>query len=59
MIRVDSIRGTTGFLLAKVCKAHRGSVGELLSEMGLHLGQEMVLIDLWEQGGLSCGKLAA
>ena len=30
---------TTGYLLARVCKAHRGSVGDALAEVGLHVGQ--------------------
>lgn len=48
----------TGFTLAKVCKAHRSSVGELLSEIGLHAGQEMVLVELWEEDGRRAGELA-
>ena len=58
MIRSHPVKGTTGYALAKVCKAHRGNVGELLSEVGLHPGQEMVLIELWESDGLRGGELA-
>ncbi len=58
MIRVNPIRESTGYALAKVCRAHRGDVGELLAEVGLHVGQEMVLIELWEQDGLRGGELA-
>lgn len=58
MIQTDSVQDETGFLLAKVCKAHRGNVGELLSEVGLHVGQEMVLIELWRRDGLRGGELA-
>lgn len=49
---------TTGYLLARVCKAHRGSVGDALAEVGLHVGQEMVLSHLWEQDGLTPSELA-
>ncbi|MGB3683052.1 MAG: MarR family winged helix-turn-helix transcriptional regulator [Rubrobacteraceae bacterium] len=60
--RRHPIRETTGYTLAKVCRAHRGNVGELLAEVGLHVGQEMVLIELWEsdglRGGLRGGELA-
>jgi len=59
VIRTSSIRDTTGFALAKVCKAHRGNVAGLLAEVGLHVGQEMVLVELWEQDGLRGGELAA
>ena len=58
MIRARPIRDGAGFTLAKVCRAHRGNVGELLSEVGLHVGQEMVLIELWENDGLRGGELA-
>jgi DNA-binding MarR family transcriptional regulator len=58
MIRARSIKETTSYTLAKVCRAHRGSVGDLLAEIGLHVGQEMVLIELWEQDGLRGGELA-
>ena len=49
---------TTGYLLARVCKAHRGAVGAALSEIGLHVGQEMVLSHLWGQDGLTPSELA-
>jgi MarR family transcriptional regulator, organic hydroperoxide resistance regulator len=58
MIRAPLIKETTGFTLAKVGRAHRGSVGELLAEVGLHVGQEMVLIELWGEDGLRGGELA-
>jgi MarR family transcriptional regulator, organic hydroperoxide resistance regulator len=49
---------TTGYLLARVCKAHRGSVGDALAEVGLHVGQEMVLLHLWQRDGLTPSELA-
>ena len=58
MIRTHPVKETTGYTLAKVCRAHRGSVGGLLAEVGLHVGQEMVLIELWEREGLRGGELA-
>jgi DNA-binding MarR family transcriptional regulator len=58
VIRVHPVKESTGYALAKVCKAHRGNVGELLAELGLHVGQEMVLIELFEQDGLRGGELA-
>ena len=59
VVRHHSIKENTGYMLAKVCRAHRGNVGELLAEVGLHVGQEMVLIELWEKDGLRGGELAA
>ncbi len=58
MIRAHPVKATTGYALAKVGRAHRGNVGGLLAEVGLHVGQEMVLIELWEQDGLRGGELA-
>lgn len=58
MIRSRSVKETTGFTLAKVCRAHRGNVGELLADVGLHVGQEMVLFELWREDGLRGGELA-
>ena len=52
-----AIEETTGYLLAKVCRTHRGSVGALLSGVGLHVGQEMVLLELWKQDGLKGSEL--
>ncbi len=49
---------TTGYLLARACKAHRGSIGNTLGEIGLHVGQEMVLSQLWVQDGLTPSELA-
>src|SRR3712207_5478058 len=58
MAEAHPVKETTGYTLAKVCRVHRGNVGELLAEVGLHVGQEMVLIELWEQDGLRGGELA-
>ena len=49
---------TSGYLLARACKAHRGRVGASLAELGLHVGQEMVLSHLWRQDGLTPSELA-
>jgi MarR family transcriptional regulator, organic hydroperoxide resistance regulator len=55
---VHPIKNNTSFTLAKVCKAHRSHVGALLAEHGLHAGQEMVLVELWQEDGLRGGELA-
>jgi MarR family transcriptional regulator, organic hydroperoxide resistance regulator len=58
VIEARPVKESTGYALAKVCRAHRGHVGELLAELGLHVGQEMVLIELFEKDGLRGGELA-
>lgn len=55
---VHPVKETTAFALAKVCRAHRGRVGGMLAEVGLHVGQDMVLIELWQSDGLRGGELA-
>lgn len=46
------IRSDTGHTLAEVYRAHRKCIGELLAEVRLHAGREVVLIELWEYDGL-------
>ena len=55
---VRGVKESASFTLAKVCKAHRANVGALLAEHGLHVGQEMVLVELWQDDGLRGGELA-
>ena len=55
---IHPVKDTTAFALAKVCRAHRGNVGGLLAEVGLHVGQDMVLVELWQNDGLRGGELA-
>jgi len=52
------MRQNASFALAKVCRAHRAYVGELLSAHGLHVGQDMVLVELWRDDGLRGGEIA-
>ena len=52
------IEETTGYLLAKVCRVHRTHIGGLLAGVGLHVGQEMVLLELWKEDGLKGSELA-
>lgn len=52
------VKASVGYRLARVCKAHRANVGAMLAEFGLHVGQEMVLIELWQSDGLRGGELA-
>ncbi len=53
-----SIKSTTGYMLAQACKHHRQRAEVLLNEIGLHVGQEMLLSGLWEKEGLTQTELA-
>jgi DNA-binding MarR family transcriptional regulator len=52
------IQESVGYLLTRVGRAHRAGVSAYLAEFGLHVGQEMVLMHLWEQDGRSQKDLA-
>ena len=57
--RNTPVEETAGFALAKACRAHRANVGAALAGVGLHVGQEMVLLELWKEDGLRGGELPA
>ena len=48
---------TISYLLAQVCKLHRQHADDLLTEIGLHVGQEMMLCALWEREGVTQTEL--
>lgn len=52
------ITESISYLLAQVCKAHRGKGQELLAKIELHLGQEMLLLRLWPGDGQTQSELA-
>jgi DNA-binding MarR family transcriptional regulator len=54
----QSMKETTAFLLARVCKSHRRRIHRRLEELGLYRGQQFVLFALWEREGLSHSELA-
>ena len=58
MTVTEPLPETLSYLLAHVCKLHRQRAEDLLSEIGLHVGQEMVLCALWQEEGLTQTELA-
>ncbi len=52
------LKDSVGYMLAHACKHHRQRAEELLSEIGLHTGQEMLLCGLWENEGITQTELA-
>ncbi len=50
--------GIVSFEIARTAKLHRGRAEELLGEIGLHVGQEMLLNALWTEGELTQTELA-
>jgi MarR family transcriptional regulator, organic hydroperoxide resistance regulator len=49
---------TVGVLLAQVCRQHRQNAETALNTIGLHTGQEFLIILLSEQDGLTQNELA-
>lgn len=49
---------TVSYVFVQAAKAHRNHAREKLSERGLHIGQEILLFQLWEDDGLSQSELA-
>jgi DNA-binding MarR family transcriptional regulator len=45
------------YQLVQVCKAHRNKAESLLSEIGLHAGQEVILHHLWHEDGQTQSNL--
>jgi DNA-binding MarR family transcriptional regulator len=53
-----ALNGTVGYMLAQLCKLHRQHADALLNRVGLHVGQEMLLNQLWQSEGLNQSQLA-
>jgi DNA-binding MarR family transcriptional regulator len=50
---------TVSWQLVKLGKAHRALVSDAFAELGLHLGQDLLLGELWESDGLPQSELIA
>lgn len=48
-----AIRNTISYRLVQVCRAHRKQAAKALERLGLYVGQEMLLMVLWERDGLT------
>lgn len=46
------------YLLVQTCKAHRALAEKLWSDIGLHVGQDMILRQLWPAEGCTQSELA-
>lgn len=53
------IRDYLGFQILQVHKAHRARAEAALNQLGLHTGQEMLLLRLWSEEGIPTSQLAA
>lgn len=53
------IQDYLGFQLLQVHRAHRARADAALNKLGLHSGQEMLLLRLWAEEGIPQSQLAA
>lgn len=53
------IQDYIGFLVLQIHKAHRQRAELAFNRLGIHTGQEMILLQLWIEEGISQSQLAA
>jgi len=56
---VRQIQDYIGFQVLQVHKAHRQLAEAALNKLGVHTGQEMILLQLWIEEGIPQSQLAA
>ena len=52
------IQDRLSYLVARICHAHRNMVHGELAKLNLHVGQEMFLLRLWEEDGITLSEMA-
>jgi DNA-binding MarR family transcriptional regulator len=55
---VKQIQDYIGFQLLQIHKAHRARAEAAFNKLGIHTGQEMLLLQLWIEEGLTQSQLA-
>ena len=56
--QTQAISESITFTLARICMAHRVNASRMLAGVGLHVGQEMLLQNLWLDDNLTQSELA-
>jgi DNA-binding MarR family transcriptional regulator len=46
------------YVFIQTCKAHRSRTAELLERVDVHVGQELILVELWQADGMTITQLA-
>ena len=52
------IQETVGYRLALACRAHRNDAAASFAALGLYVGQDLILVQLWAEEGLTQSHLA-
>jgi MarR family transcriptional regulator, organic hydroperoxide resistance regulator len=53
-----SIQQTTGFHLARACRIRRNLIAMIVEPCGLYVGQDLIMVQLWNEEGLTQTQLA-
>ena len=53
-----AIQETTGFHLALVCRSRRNLIATTVEPFGLYAGQDLIMVQLWNEEGLTQSHLA-
>ncbi len=53
-----SIQETAGFHLALVCRSRRNLIATAVEPFGLYVGQDLIMVQLWNEEGLTQSHLA-
>ncbi len=56
---MTSIEETIGYRIALLCRAHRNYGAAMLEPLGIYIGQELILAQLWLEEGLNQSVLAS
>lgn len=54
----EFMQETVSYLLVRLAKAHRSNAAVLLHDLCLYVGQELLLMHLWQEDGLAQSVLA-
>jgi DNA-binding MarR family transcriptional regulator len=52
------IEGNVGYLLVQILKAHRAYAEAVLTQLGVHTGQEFILLQLADEEGITQSQIA-
>jgi len=58
VLRMIPIQETVGYRLALACRAHRNDAAASFAALGLYVGQDLILVQLWAEEGLTQSRLA-
>ena len=52
-----TFEGTLSFTFLQVARAYRQRAQQMLSDVGLHIGQDLILMHLWHKDGLTMSEI--